>query len=87
MQVRYKGEWGHVSSTSWDLEDGHVVCRQLGAGDARRIVYYDDQYFCRLWLDEVNCTGNETSLWHCGHLGLASFTDPLITKAGVQCTG
>ncbi|XP_078502508.1 T-cell differentiation antigen CD6 [Lissotriton helveticus] len=61
------GSWGTVCDDSWDLSDGHVVCRQLGCGSAINV--FGEARFGMgdgpIHLDEVNCTGLEASLWDC----------------------
>ncbi|XP_041092919.1 deleted in malignant brain tumors 1 protein-like [Polyodon spathula] len=68
VEIQYRGAWGSVCSDSWGLEDGDVVCRELGCGDAvsapRGAVYGVGSG--AIFLDNVDCTGNETMLHYCG---------------------
>ncbi|XP_069484988.1 T-cell differentiation antigen CD6 isoform X2 [Ambystoma mexicanum] len=61
------GSWGTVCDDSWDLSEGHVVCRQLGCGSA--IKTFGEAHFGKgngpIHLDEMNCSGSEASLWDC----------------------
>ncbi|XP_072903516.1 CD5 antigen-like [Hemitrygon akajei] len=69
LEIYYDGSWGTVCDDSWDLVDANVVCKQLGCGYAldkkKTILDYCGQGTGVVWLDEVNCSGNETHLWEC----------------------
>ena len=34
VEVLYNGRWGSVCDNSWDVDDGTVVCNNLGLGSA-----------------------------------------------------
>ena len=82
-------EWGTVCDDFWDDTDATVVCRQLGfkSGIAR----YGSKGFGpgtgEIWLDNVNCTGSETSLADCKHAGIGVSNCYHNEDAGVQCLG
>ena len=90
MEVNYNGEWGTVCEDGWSSYDAGVVCRQLGLG-LKGIAYsraFFDQGSGPIWLDNVLCTGSESTIASCGHLGVN------ITRscdqgedAGVRCSG
>ncbi|XP_072123040.1 scavenger receptor cysteine-rich type 1 protein M130-like [Mobula birostris] len=67
LEVQYNNTWGTVCDDSWDLADAHVVCRQLGCGRARWApdIPIITQAYGDIWLDEVKCTGNESSFSSC----------------------
>ena len=89
VEVNYNGEWGTVCDDGWDDTDAGVVCRQLGFGSSGTAIGSAGfgQGSGSIWLDSVTCTGNESTLASCGHLGVN------ITKscthsedAGVRCS-
>ena len=69
MEVFYNGTWGTVCDDSWNLTDVDVVCRELGferAGKAYVSATFE-QGNSTIWMDDVECTGNERSLTECRH--------------------
>ena len=69
--VGLNGAWGAICYNGWDLNDAHVVCRQLGfanAISATNSAKYGT-WTGRIWLRSLECTGNEDSLLNCTHEG------------------
>ncbi|XP_012368854.1 scavenger receptor cysteine-rich domain-containing protein SCART1-like [Octodon degus] len=67
LQVQYSESQGPVCGDHWGLEEGSVICAQLGCGP----VISTSQYVLRpeemgpLWLYGTQCQGEEASLWQC----------------------
>jgi len=91
VEVNYYSEWGTVCDDGWDDTDADVVCRQLGFGSSGLPVYsaHFGQGSGSIWLDSVMCTGSESTLASCGHLGV-NVKRPCCdhnSVAGVRCLG
>ena len=71
VEVYYSGEWIRVCNAGWHLEDGDVVCRELGFGPAIAGRYKASfgQGINQIWLSNLNCTGTELSIRNCSHNG------------------
>ncbi|XP_030047007.1 T-cell differentiation antigen CD6 [Microcaecilia unicolor] len=67
VEFEIDGRWGTVCDDSWDLHDADVVCRQLRCGSALDAL--GASHFGKgvdpIYMDEVNCTGNESHIWDC----------------------
>ena len=90
VEVNYNGEWGTVCDDGWDDTDAGVVCRQLGFGSSGTAIRSAGfgQGSGSIWLDSVTCTGNESALANCGHLGVNVTRSCAHNKdAGVRCSG
>ena len=71
VEIYYNGTWGSVCHDAWDINDAQVVCRSLGFSDASDapISAHFGQGSGRIWLDNVKCLGNESSIATCSHSG------------------
>ena len=89
VEVNYNGEWGTVCDDGWDNTDAGVVCRQLGFGSSGIAIISAGfgQGSGSILLDSVTCTGSESTLASCGHLGLnVTRTCSHAEDAGVRCS-
>ncbi|CAB4028560.1 deleted in malignant brain tumors 1 -like isoform X1 [Paramuricea clavata] len=89
VEVYFNGTWGKVCSSNWRMDHGHVVCRQLGFQKAVGI-YYSGNFIPEtgpFWMDQVWCTGDESTLFSCRHWGWGNHQCYYNDAVGVQCKG
>ncbi|CAI5689235.1 unnamed protein product [Oreochromis niloticus] len=88
VEVYHSNSWGTVCDDGWDLNDAEVVCRQINCGSALEVP--QSAHFGagtgQIWLDDVTCSGNESSLTECQHSGFGSNTCEHGQDAAVICS-
>ncbi|KAM5174137.1 LOW QUALITY PROTEIN: scavenger receptor cysteine-rich domain-containing protein DMBT1-like [Callospermophilus lateralis] len=89
VEILHQHSWGTVCDYSWDLKDAHVVCRQMGCGEALNAVprAFFGEGSGPIWLDDVKCTGKESHVWKCPSLGWGQHYCTHMLDAGVICSG
>ncbi|KAI5608718.1 scavenger receptor cysteine-rich domain-containing group B protein-like, partial [Silurus asotus] len=89
VEVLHKGQWGTVCDDEWDMREAAVVCRELHCGEAVNVRY--ESHFGEgsgpIWLDEVDCSGSESTLKDCSSGGLGNHYCDHEEDAGVTCSG
>lgn len=90
-QLWHDGEWGFICDDSWDIADGHVICRQVGFGAAAEVgsaSHYGrpvEYPVVKHWLDDVECNGNEFAIEQCSHSGWGQHNCDSSEIASVKC--
>ncbi|XP_068199354.1 scavenger receptor cysteine-rich type 1 protein M130-like [Antennarius striatus] len=88
LEILHDGHWGTVCDDEWDIKDAQVVCRAMDCGSpqAAKSGAFFGQGSEEIWLDDVNCIGNESSLLHCQHSTLGESNCGHGEDAGVVCS-
>ena len=86
LEILYYGLWGTICDDFFGITDANVACRRLGFIAARSYSTSVAAGRGSIWLDNVQCVGNETALEHCSHRGLGvSFGCSHYEDVGVTC--
>ena len=89
IEVYYEGEWGTVCDEGWDINDGTVVCHQLGYQQSLAITTGASDFGPGngpIHFQDVTCQGNENNIFMCSLL--RNRTSCLHSQdAGVICAG
>ncbi len=89
LEVYYNHQWGTVCDDRWDVREAIVVCRMLGysKGIARTRAAFG-RGTGQIWLDSVDCTGEEKTIFDCKHIywGHAQTTCSHLEDAAVICS-
>ena len=89
VEIFHNGRWGTVCDYLWDINDAQVVCRELGflhAVSAPTNALYGEGSG-PIWLNNVQCKGNERSITECKHRGWGNKYCGHRDDASVICSG
>ncbi|XP_039455012.1 scavenger receptor cysteine-rich type 1 protein M130-like [Oreochromis aureus] len=89
VEVFHQDSWGTVCDDEWSIANAEVVCRELNCGTAMEAK--NGASFGRgkdeIWLDDVQCVGNESSVLQCQHKPFGQNNCGHNEDAGVVCSG
>jgi len=87
VEVLYNGVWGTICADFWDIDDAQVICRQLGLNVLQATSSASfGQGTGTIWLDNVQCRGNETGIEKCPNNGWGRHNCSHSEDAGVVCS-
>ncbi|KAH0626618.1 hypothetical protein JD844_001702 [Phrynosoma platyrhinos] len=88
VEILHNQKWGTVCDNGWDVNDARVVCREVGCGEALAAASAAQfgQGSGPIWMDQVNCTGEENSLRECPPKTLVEHRCDHSKDAGVECS-
>ncbi|NXN97265.1 HIPL1 protein, partial [Rhinopomastus cyanomelas] len=89
VEIYISGEWGTICDDGWNSYAATVVCRQLGFPymvRASKKAEFGEGTSLRILLDDVQCTGQETTLLECSHADVGTHNCSHEEDAGVVCS-
>ena len=87
LQVFYNGTWGTVCEHNFLNMDARVVCRQLNYTDQIEYgtLYSNGTESGPIWLDNVKCNGQESTIAACQHNGWGINSCNHKNDIGITC--
>lgn len=89
VQVYLNNTWVWICHQHWDKQDADVVCTELGY-TGTSVLYSGSanvQGNYTLWINSIQCIGNESSFAFCAHDGWTNGSCIIGQNAGVVCNG
>jgi deleted-in-malignant-brain-tumors protein 1 len=88
VEICNNNVWGTVCDNFWGTTDAQVACRQLGFSTTDAVALSSltvPDGTGQIWLDEVQCHGNEDRLIDCPARPLGIVNCVHVQDAGVRC--
>ena len=81
-------QWWTICDDYWDIQDARVICHQLGYPDAvvTPLFAHKDQGAGPIWLNNVQCLGNESNIFACEHSKISGQNCEHLQHAFVECS-
>ncbi|XP_025406310.1 uncharacterized protein LOC112680434 isoform X2 [Sipha flava] len=88
VEVKVLGEWGVICDDKFDLREANVICQELGFPGSLAVKpnsYFGVPNKTRFVLDDLDCNGNEKSLYSCQFKEWGVHDCNIQESAGVVC--
>lgn len=85
VEVYNQGSWGTVCDDNWGRSNSEVLCRELNCGPFKNGAFFGEGKG-QIWLDDVICTGSESSILNCQHRTFGVNNCQHTEDAGVVCS-
>ncbi|CAG2185035.1 Scavenger receptor cysteine-rich type 1 protein M130 [Mytilus edulis] len=85
LEILYNETWGTVCGDDFDDKDATVACRQLGFNSGTSLGGKVDYGTGRIWLDDLQCSGNELTLADCSHSDWGVTNCQHSEDVGIKC--
>ncbi|XP_056016605.1 deleted in malignant brain tumors 1 protein-like isoform X1 [Ostrea edulis] len=85
VEVFMRNTWGTICDTDWSNQDAKVVCSTLGLTPVAHHASHFGKGSGQIWLDNVDCHGNDTDILNCRHRGVGVHNCQHSKDAGVSC--
>ncbi|XP_037629892.1 scavenger receptor cysteine-rich type 1 protein M130 [Sebastes umbrosus] len=84
----HDGQLGYVGHKTWSDNIEKVVCKstQCGVPKDKSIKMAPSYTWNKVWVNEVNCTGEEHHLWECNYPGWKTSSVDERTLTKIQCS-
>ncbi|XP_050302204.1 uncharacterized protein LOC126740288 [Anthonomus grandis grandis] len=88
LEIRHNGIWGSICDDDFNEDAAKIACRSLGFNgrtSVRKEAFYG-QSTGPIWLDQVSCKGNETTLEKCTHWDWGETNCDHSEDVGIECS-
>ncbi|KAM9284655.1 macrophage receptor MARCO [Cariama cristata] len=85
VEIFHQGSWGTICDDGWGIQEATVICRMLGYNRAVSS-FTATAGTGQIWLDDVNCSGNERSIFDCQKPNWGVNNCSHNEDAGVECS-